>query len=103
MKTITEINATSLKNAAKTQAEVNASGKTPEELPAALAEALKLEGEKLTFVLNAIEVVGTKLSDLKRVVFYSLNEGEKDPGGKLLKKGDHYYGVEYYPPIASKT
>jgi len=102
MKTITEFNAFSLKNFANTRAELTASGKTPEELPAALGEALKLEGEKLNFVLQALETIGTKVNDLKRVVVYALTEGEKEPS-KAVKKGDHYYLVEHYPPVGGKA
>ncbi|MGK5087299.1 hypothetical protein WDW86_07050 [Bdellovibrionota bacterium FG-2] len=102
MKTLTEFAAITLKNASKTQAELTTAGKTPEELPAAMGEALKLEGDKLTFLLAALEIVGTKVTDLKRVVVYSLNEGETAPP-TVKQKGEHCYLVEFYPSLTQKA
>lgn len=101
MKTLTEFAAITIKNAAKTRQELTAAGKTAEELPQAMGEALKLEGDKLNFLMNAIDVVGDKHNDLKRVIVMTLNEGEKAPG-KAEQKGEHYYVTEYFPPIAKK-
>src|SRR6476660_8274290 len=98
MKTLTEFAVVTLKNAAKTKQELTTAGKTAEELPAAMGETLKLEGDKLTFVMNALEVVGAKFDDLKRVVVFTLAEGEKAPYG-AIQKGEQYYSSEYYPPL----
>jgi hypothetical protein len=99
MKTITEFPSMSLKNAAKTKQDLITSGKTPDELPAALGEALKVEGNRLEFLVAILDIVGTKLNDLKRAIVYAPNEGEKPPQG-LLQKGDHFYLVEYFPSLA---
>ena len=101
MKTITEFAVLTLKNAAKTKAELTAAGKTPEELPAALGEALKLEGDKLNFIVNALEAVGPRLDDLKRVIVSSLAEGESAPSNSK-KMGEHVYTIENYGPIGAK-
>lgn len=101
MKTITEFTALTLKNAAKAQADLTAAGKTAEEMPQALSEAIKVEGDKLSLLMSALESVGTKLDDLKRVIVSTLNEGEKAPSHAKLK-GEHYFTAEYYPPIAKK-
>lgn len=101
MKTITEFAGPTLKNAAKIRQELVTAGKSPEELPQALGEALKLEGDKLNFILNALEVVGTRLDDLKRVVVLAPTEGEKVASGGT-QKGDQYYRSEYYPPLQGK-
>lgn len=98
MKTITEFAGSTLKNALKTRQELVTAGKTPEELPGAMGEALKLEGDKLTILLNAIEVVEKKADDLKRVVVWSLQEGEKAPRG-TEQKGEHYFAIEFFPPL----
>lgn len=98
MKTITEFTVSTLKNALKTKQDLSASGKTAEELPAAMGEALKLEGDKLTLLLSALEVVEKKTNDLKRVVVWSLAEGETAPRG-TEKKGEHYFGIEFFPPM----
>ncbi|MGZ3686744.1 MAG: hypothetical protein ACXWP5_02335 [Bdellovibrionota bacterium] len=98
MKTITEFAAITLKNAAKSRDELTTAGKTTEELPAALGEALKVEGDKLTHLMNGLELVGTKHGDLKRVVVFTLAEGEKPPA-QAQQKGENWYLVEYYPSL----
>ena len=98
MKTLTEFFGMNLKQAAQTRKELIDSGKTPEELPAALGEALKLEGDRLNHLIHALDAVGTRLQDLKRVVVFSAQEGEKAPQ-KATQKGEHYYLVEYYPSL----
>ena len=93
MKTITEFDATRLKNAAKIQQELQAAQKPAEELPQAIGESLKLEGDALNFLLNALAVAESskkKLNDLKRVVVFSLSEGEKAPFS-AQQKGDQYF------------
>jgi hypothetical protein len=94
MKTLTEVPGPNLKNAAKVKQDLATAGKMPQ----ALGEALKLEGDKLNYLLTAVEVVGEKQTDLKRVMVYALNEGEKAPHG-ALQKGEHYYLVEYFPSL----
>ncbi len=102
MKTLTEFPGINLKNAARIHKDLAASGKTPEELTPALGESLKLEGDRLQFLVHSLEIVGTRLEDLKRVVVYApVQEGEKTPTG-VVQKGDHFYLVEYYPSLAKK-
>jgi hypothetical protein len=97
MKTLTEFAAATLKNAIAKKQELTASGKTAEELPAAMGEALKLEGDKLTYLLAAIEATHEKINnDFKRVIVSSLNEGETAPSSARLI-GEKYYTVESYP------
>lgn len=102
MKTLTEFASLHLKNAAKTKQELTTAGKTAEELPAALGEALKIEGDKLTFLLHALELVQAKLADLKRVIVFTLAETEKPPAN-ATKHGEHYYLVEFYPSAQSQN
>jgi hypothetical protein len=101
MKTITEFAAPTLKNASKVRDELVAAGKTPEELPAALGEALKVEGDKLTLLLQALELVADRKNDLKRVIVGALNEGEKAPSGAQEKDGKQFI-IELYPPVGSQ-
>jgi len=101
MKTLTEFVAVTLRTAAKTRAELTSGGKTIEELPPAMGEALKLEGDKLNFMMNALEVVGDRSDDLKRVIVFTLVEGEKAPT-HAKQMGEHYYLVEYYPSLHAK-
>lgn len=109
MKTLTEFSAVTLKQAVKTKTELSSAGKTPEELPAAMGETLKVEGDKLALLLAAVDAVapeapgarGPRLDDLKRVVVLTIGEGEKAPSGAKEKDGKHFL-VEYYPAIESK-
>ncbi len=98
MKTITEFSPSVIKSASRIRVELAASGKTPEEIPAGLGEALKMEGDKLTHFMWAIEVVAEKTADLKRVLVFSVAEGEKAPSSAKEKNGV-YFMVEYYPPL----
>lgn len=105
MKTITEFDVSRLKNAAQIQQELLTAGKTSEEMPQALGEALKLEGDSLNHLLNALAVTESsskKLNELKRVIVLSLSEGEKAPS-QTQQKGEHYYTLEYYPPLRQKN
>lgn len=96
MKTITEFHGFQIKNALKTREELTAAGKTAEELPAAMGEALKMEGDKLKYFLGALDTVGNKAEGLKRVVVLTLAESEKAPSG-AKKVDEHYLVVEYFP------
>ena len=58
----------------------------------------KLEGDKLTRMQTALELVGGKFNDLKRVVVFSLAEGEKPPQGAVQKE-EVCFLVEYYAPV----
>ena len=98
MKTLTEFAGSNLKNAAKVKQDLTASGKTPEELPIAIGESLKLEGERLTFLTQSLDLVQNKFQDLKRVVVFTLSENEKPPA-KSVQKGEHYYLLDYYPSL----
>lgn len=96
MKTLTEFAVVTLKNALQKKQELTTAGKTAEELPAAMGEALKLEGDKLTYLMGALEALGEKAhNDLKRIVVSSLNEGESAPSNAKLI-GEKYYTVEHY-------
>lgn len=83
------------------QPELQAAGKTPEELPQAMGEALKLEGDKLKYLLTALEVLGNKTNNLKRVSVFTLNEGEKAPAKAKVKEGV-YFEVYYFPPLPNQ-
>lgn len=100
MKTITEFNSITLAKVTASQKELAAAGKTPEEMPAALAEATKLSEDKLKHALAAAEAVGEKLKDFKRVVVLQLAEGETGPSGALVKEG-HAYVSEYYTAMVA--
>jgi hypothetical protein len=87
MKTMTEFSSFALKTAVEAADALATSGKTPEELPAALGEQLKLEGDKLTWMVAAIDVARAKNKNLKRILVLVLNEGEAAPKGAEVKEG----------------
>lgn len=95
MKTLTEFDGFALKNALAKKKELTDAGKTAEELPAALGEALKLEGDRLTFMMAAMEVAESRLDGLKRVVVYTVDEGKTAPKG-AVQKGEKHYLAEYF-------
>jgi hypothetical protein len=102
MKTLTEFSSLNLRNAIKTHDEVVASGKTAEELPTALGEALKAEGDKLTRLLAAIDIAKKgKLEKIKRILVMSPQEGETAPAG-LEKREELYYMTELFPSAEPK-
>lgn len=101
MKTLTEFFATSLKAAQKAKEELVAAGKTAEELTAALGEQLKLEGDKLTRMISALDAVESRWDDLKRVVVLGLGEGEKAPAHARMV-GELVFVVEHYAPLNVK-
>jgi hypothetical protein len=102
MKTITEFHVATLKTAHKTRQELLTAGKTAEELPTALGEALKLEGDKLANMIAALEFVEadakSKTLDLKRVIVQTLTEKET-VAKSTLQRGDFYFTIEYFPPL----
>ena len=112
MKTLTEFTAFGLKQAVQTQASLTQQGKTPEELPAAMGEAMKMEGDRLSYLMGALEVIsskgpkGPRTEDLKRVLVFSIAEGDKVPHGALVKEADGKktgYMAEYYPSLQKNS
>lgn len=102
MKTLTEFSASHIKLATAKQKEFVAAGKTPEEIPALIGADLKVEGDRLNSLMTALEMVGNKTNDIKRVVVSTVEENEKVPHPKFVKDGK-YFLAEYYPPLAQKN
>lgn len=100
MKTLTEFDGFRLKNALNTKKELIAAGKTPEELPAALGEALKLEGDKLSLMLAALEVAETRSDNIKRIVVFAAEEGKPGPKGAVQKEDKHFLAEYFFSPQA---
>lgn len=105
MKAVTEFASFKINQGLKTKGELAAAGKSPEEIEAGLGESFKLEGEKLKFFVNAIEVAGANMEKLTRVIVLTLNEGEPAPA-KATQIDTHYYLPEYLvtaKPVAEKA
>ncbi len=95
MKAVTEFANFTLNQALKSKAALSADGKTPEEIQQSLGQTFKLEGEKLTYFTNAIDVAGSNSEKLKRVLVMSFAEGENVPA-KAVKVGELYYIPEFF-------
>lgn len=95
MKTLTEFNGFTLNNALKQKKELTTAGKTPEELSQALAEGFKLEGDKLTLFLAALELAEKKAEGLKRILVLKLDEKDKAPAGAIAS-GEHHLVAEFF-------
>jgi len=94
MKSVTEFPNFKLLQGLKTKSELTAAGKTPEEITAQFGETYKLEGEKLTYFLNAVEVASQNTEKLVRVKVVQFNEGESAPP-KAVKIEEHTYIPEF--------
>ena len=71
MKAVTEFASFTLNQAIKTKAALSAEGKTPEEIQESIGQTFKCEGEKLGYLMNAIDVAGANTEGLKRVMVMS--------------------------------
>lgn len=94
MKAITEFPNYLLTKAQTMKASLASEGKSAEEIQQGLAESFKYEGDKITYFMNAIEVASQNSDQLKRVLIYSLSEGEKEPP-KAVKFGELFYVPEF--------
>jgi hypothetical protein len=106
MKSVTEFPNHKLVQGLKTKTDMTAEGKTAEEIQQSLGTAFKLEGEKLKFFMNAIDVASENLDGLSRILVVTLSEGESAPG-KSKQVEEHHYVPEFIigvrPPSAPKT
>lgn len=101
MKTLTEYKVVTLKAALQTRSELTQAGKTAEELPAALGEALKLEGDKLTLMIKAMDYFEKRSEGLKRIVVLQLAENEAPPKGAEMVE-THCFLPEFFPNMQPK-
>ncbi len=79
MKAVTEFSVITLNKAIQAKTALAAEGKTPEEIQENLGQNLKIEGEKLGYLIHSLEIASTNAQNLKRVVIVKLNEGETAP------------------------
>ncbi len=99
MKAVTEFPIFKLVKGIQAKTALAAEGKSPEEIQASLGETFKLEGEKLTYFTNALDVAGANSENLFRVLVVKLNEGETAPP-KATKVDECHYIPEF--TIAAK-
>ncbi|KYG65716.1 hypothetical protein AZI86_01170 [Bdellovibrio bacteriovorus] len=94
MKLVTEFPSYTLMKALAAKTALTTAGKTPEEIEASLGETFKLEGDKLKYFVNALNVANDNSANLKRVFVATLAEGENIPA-KSVKVEEHHYIPEF--------
>jgi hypothetical protein len=90
MKAVTEFSVFTLNKANQVKATLTSEGKTPEEIQENLGQSFKLEGEKLGYLIQSLDVATTHAQNLKRVVVVKLNEGEKAPAKAVQVEEIHF-------------
>ncbi|MBX2986579.1 MAG: hypothetical protein KF802_01660 [Bdellovibrionaceae bacterium] len=95
MKSVTEFPSFKLVEGIKAHTALMAEGKNPEEIQAILGEQFKLEGDKLKYFVNALDVAGKNPDKLHRVKIMSLAEGETAPP-KATQFEELYYVPEFH-------
>lgn len=94
MRSVTEFPTFKLVQGIELKKALLAESKSEEEVQAALGEKFKLEGDKLKFFFNALEVANTNLDKLSRVLIVSFAEGESAPS-TATKVEEHHYIPEF--------
>jgi hypothetical protein len=95
MKSVTEFANFNLTQGLKTKASLLAEGKTAEEIQVGLGEAFKIEGDRLKYFVNALDIASQNQEGLKRVLVLSLAEGENAPA-KSTKIEELVYVPEFH-------
>jgi hypothetical protein len=91
MKAVTEFPSFTLTKAIQQRKTLTEAGKTPEEVQGELGTAFKLEGEKLTCLINAVEIASKHSGNLKRILVMRLGEGETNTPAGATKIDELYY------------
>lgn len=99
MKAVTEFSVFTINKATQAKAALAAAGKTPEEIQESLGKDFKLEGEKLNYLIQSIDVASTNTTNLKRVLIVKLNEGEAAPA-KAVQVEEHHFIPEFFVTAA---
>lgn len=94
MKSVTEFFTHKLLKGLEAKTALANDGKTPEEIQQSLGESFKLEGDKLKYFFNSLEVAEANKESLARILVVSLAEGETIPP-KSVKVEEHYYIPEF--------
>jgi hypothetical protein len=100
MKAVTEFSVFTLNKAIQTKTALAAEGKTPEEIQENLGQSFKLEGEKLGYFIQSLEIASTNSNNLKRVLIVRLTEGEKAPA-KAIQVEELHYIPEFFMQASS--
>lgn len=90
MRSVTEFATITLNKGLTAKTALAAEGKSPEEIQTSLGEQFKMEGDKLKYFVNALDVASANLSNLKRVMVVSLAEGETAPQKATQVEEMHY-------------
>jgi len=102
MRSVTEFPNHKLVQGLNARNSLTAEGKTPEEVQTNLGATFKLEGDKLKYFFNAIEVAGQNLEGLSRVLVVAFAEGESVPT-KALKVEELHYVPEFVTGVKASA
>jgi len=94
MKSVTEFPTHKLDKGIEMKTALTTEGKSPEEMEAAIGEAMKLEGDKLKYFVAALDVAAENREKLTRIRVMSPEEGEKLPE-KAVQVEEHVYLPEF--------
>lgn len=100
MKSVTEFFTHKLIKGLDTKKALTGEGKSPEEVLAGLGEAFKLEGDKLKFFNNAMDVASQNMEKLSRILVVTYSEGETI-APKAVKIEEHHYIPEFQTAAGS--
>lgn len=102
---VTEFSVFTLNKAIQTKAALVAEGKTPEEIQESLGQSYKLEGDKLEYFVQSLEVASANTQNLKRVLIARFKEDEKPPTKAVSFKEIHlipeFYVQAKAAPVAA--
>lgn len=101
MKAITEFSVFTLTKALQAKTALVADGKTPEEIQESLGQTMKLEGEKLGYLVQSLDVASENIQHLKRVLVLKLGEGEKAPP-KAVAVSEVHFVPEFFAQAQSQ-
>lgn len=105
MKAITEFSVFTLTKALQVKTALLADGKTPEEIQENLGQNLKMEGDKLNYLVQSLDVANENMTHLKRILVLKLDEGDKAPP-KAVAGTEVHFVPEFFatgPAIAAAT
>lgn len=94
MKSVTEFFTHKLVKGIEAKTAFLAEGKTPEEIQTSIGESFKLEGDKLKYFFNSLDIAVENMENLASIQVVSLAEDESAPE-KAIKVEDHYYVPEF--------
>lgn len=93
MRTVTEFPGVVIRQVLLTRTKLVSGGTAEDQLSAAIGEAHKVEGDRLSHLVKTLQIVGEDASHVARVRVFAGEDETKMPKGSV-KEGEHFYLVE---------